>query len=223
MSRQSMLVPCADGYAIPYRSLFRRLKAKFAELVPYQDFYGNHADLRYYARTISKPGDLDHDRTRGPYDFKHWISLADMLNVWTLAERDLQPKYVRNSQFQVVQQEPLPGHLRFPVVTPALQDAITQIRARGWVVSIPPGDSDSFVQPPETRQEAHEQALAADKVRRAAGLPVTSQSTSTVTALPVPAVRKPVREAFETEEAFTDALVKYCWYSKHKIGGYNDL
>ena len=144
MSKLIRLQPLNDEWYLPHAVFLRRLRAKLARLIPYREMIVQHHD--YHIRIVSKPGDGDHFRTLGPYYFKHFVALADMLNMWDVQERALPNKTVVSRKGTTVPQVPLPPELQFEVVSDVLAGAVTQLRAQGWKV-IPPEPDTAAVTP----------------------------------------------------------------------------
>lgn len=144
MPRPSTFETYPDKTVYTIASVVQRINHKLADCIPHRRLYYDAVGKDYFITTIS-PNPAEHGITIGPYYYIWFIALADMLNVWSLAERGIQPKAMK-ARGSVYDQEPLPSHLHFPVVTAVLQDALraldthevqSALVARGWTP--PPG------------------------------------------------------------------------------------
>lgn len=120
-------------------SVVQRINHRLRDCSPHRQLYYDANRRDYFIKTISA-NPAEHGHTIGPYYFKYFIGLADMLNVWSITERAIQPKAIR-ARGNVHDQEPLPRELAFQVVTNVLQDALDALHtpearaaliAKGW-------------------------------------------------------------------------------------------
>ncbi len=141
-----------DGtYHLELSSLIQRINRYLRILHPRREiYYEPRPEQNYFVRVIELD-DPEHGKVIGPYYFKYMVALGDMLNIWSIGERNL-PKIIHDRRGNVYAQEPLPDELKFETVTPVLRDAlralyhgdapttrqvVQALQARGYTVTPP--------------------------------------------------------------------------------------
>ena len=115
--------------------LIARIDRYLNKLIPYRHILYDTTHRQYFVEVVS---DGPENLTRhGPYYYCYMVGLARHLNALTPTERALPAITIRSRNGLTHQEKPLPRHLKFAVLTPALQDMITQLQAGGWTVHAP--------------------------------------------------------------------------------------
>jgi hypothetical protein len=148
------------NWIYPVESMLSKLRRYLGMLVPYRQLWYNKATGGYYVKAIDTIMSGTKVIMHGPYYFKHMVALGRMVNVWHGTDRDKSSITLYDNHGRKYPEEPLPKHLRFAVVTPALAAMVAQLRGEGWTVT-PPQDNTAPITAPVTEPSDEDIDLAA--------------------------------------------------------------
>ena len=127
-SGEANLPTTAPLYVVAFEPLKAKIDRYLQKLIPTMHLLYVAGSKDYYVRILN-PGQPDHLGKYGPYYYDHMVGLARMLNAVTQAERQLPAIWLKvRGSAQPYAEQPLPRHLRFAVITPALRDSLEQLR-----------------------------------------------------------------------------------------------
>lgn len=155
-----------DTLVLPLEAFLVRINRHLKQLIPYRELFYDFKERNYFLRVVNL-GQTNHLETQGPYYYKYMVALARHINALSLAEKSLCAVgsiRLRTRGGSDYQEVALPSHLKFDVITPVLNDAISALLTSGYTV-IPPltgtvttqGRSGTFsmVVPPEPEDTKH--------------------------------------------------------------------
>src|ERR1700678_445374 len=127
-----------DGtWIYPVDAMLAKLRRHLPTLSPYRQLYYNKANGGYYVKAVDT-STLDRNNVvHGPYYYVHLVALGRMINVWHGTDRDKASISLFDRTGARYMEQPLPKHLQFAVVTPALAAMVTQLRREVYTVTPP--------------------------------------------------------------------------------------
>jgi hypothetical protein len=137
MPRSARIILLEDGSALYTEvNIRQRIKRRLQEQAIPKDFIylpnitvaGTTFYKQFWVRNLVPDNDGNAHYV-GPYLYKYWMALADMLEIWQPHERNLVKK-IQLSDRRIREQEPMPAELRFPVNRQVLVDAQAALRAK---------------------------------------------------------------------------------------------
>ena len=157
-SGEAHLPTTAPLYVVAFEPLKAKIDRYLQKLIPTMHLLYVAGSKDYYVRILN-PGQPDHLGMYGPYYYDHMVGLARMLNAVSQAERQLPAIWLKvRGTAQPYAEQPLPRHLRFAVITPALRDALEQLRKdNSATATVPePEPATATVTAPEVADPAEE-------------------------------------------------------------------
>ena len=118
-------------WILPAEGFVQRINRKLSTMVPYRDLWFHRNEREWYVRILA----TDHPRhghIQGPYHWKYLVPLARMIGVFNRSERQCQNITLVDKAGLEFHEAPLPNHLKFSVVTKALQDMQRQLESAGY-------------------------------------------------------------------------------------------
>ena len=150
-----------NTYELPLEAFLARINRHLKRLIPSRELFYDFGRRNYFIRVVNQ-GQPNHLETQGPYYYVQMVGLARMIGVVSRAERAMPSITLKTRGGSVYQEQVLPSHLKFDVLTPVLYDAICQLRERGYDVTkraapvTAPASVTSAVTEPEVTDPAEE-------------------------------------------------------------------